>query len=116
MDISEIEMLYKEAKVYFGKDIVKDYKDLIKFNEQISKERVKSLNNLLEEKEKELVRIEEELKKKNEEQKNAIKILENNNMILKILSHNDELKKYELEEAKISRELEIKRKRRSNYN
>ena len=110
MDISEIEMLYKEAKVYFGKDIVKDYKDLIKFNEQISKERVKSLNNLLEEKEKELVRIEEELKKKNEEQKNAIKILENNNMILKILSHNDELKKYELEEAKISRELEIMQK------
>ena len=110
MDISEIEILYKEAKVYFGKDIIKDYKDLIKFNEQISKERVKSLNNLLEEKEKELVRIEEELKKKNEEQKNAIKILENNNMILKILSHNDELKKYELEEAKISRELEIMQK------
>ena len=110
MDISEIEMLYKEAKIYFGKDIIKDYKDLIKFNEQISKERIKSLNNILEEKEKELVRIEEELKKKNEEQKNAIKILENNNMILKILSHNDELKKYELEEAKISRELEIMQK------
>lgn len=110
MDISEIEMLYKEAKVYFGKDIIKDYKDLIKFNEQISKERIKSLNNILEEKEKKLVRIEEELKKKNEEQKNAIKILENNNMILKILSHNDELKKYELEEAKISRELEIMQK------
>ena len=110
MDISEIEMLYKEAKVYFGKDIIKDYKDLIKFNEQISKERIKSLNNILEEKEKRLVRIEEELKKKNEEQKNAIKILENNNMILKILSHNDELKKYELEEAKISRELEIMQK------
>lgn len=110
MDISEIEMLYKEAKVYFGKDIIKDYKDLIKFNEQISKERIKSLNNILEEKEKRLVRIEEELKKRNEEQKNAIKILENNNMILKILSHNDELKKYELEEAKISRELEIMQK------
>lgn len=110
MDISEIEMLYKEAKVYFGKDIIKDYKDLIKFNEQISIERIKSLNNILEEKEKRLVRIEEELKKKNEEQKNAIKILENNNMILKILSHNDELKKYELEEAKISRELEIMQK------
>ena len=110
MDISEIEMLYKEAKIYFGKDIIKDYKDLIKFSEQISKERIKSLNNILEEKEKELVRIEEELKKKNEEQKNAIKILENNNMILKILSHNDELKKYELEEAKISRELEIMQK------
>ena len=110
MDISEIEMLYKEAKIYFGKDIIKDYKDLIKVNEQISKERIKSLNNILEEKEKELVRIEEELKKKNEEQKNAIKILENNNMILKILSHNDELKKYELEEAKISRELEIMQK------
>ena len=110
MDISEIEMLYKEVKVYFGKDIIKDYKDLIKFNEQISKERIKSLNNILEEKEERLVRIEEELKKKNEEQKNAIKILENNNMILKILSHNDELKKYELEEAKISRELEIMQK------
>ena len=110
MDISEIEILYKEAKIYFGKDIIKDYKDLIKFNEQISQERIKSLNNILEEKEKELVRVEEELKKKNEEQKNAIKILENNNMILKILSHNDELKKYELEEARISRELEIMQK------
>ena len=58
-------------------------------------------------KEEELSKIEKKLLIKNKEQENAFKVLQNNNTILKILSHSDELKKYELEYAQVSKELEI---------
>lgn len=114
LDISELEDIYREAKIYFGDSLKKDYKSLIKFNEQISKEREKNLKKLLESKERELKEINILLVEKNQVQKKCFEILETNKAVKKIILHNNELNSYKLKYAKLSSELDAMEKNIKN--
>lgn len=107
LDLEEIGNIYSEVSIYFNETLKKDYQSLLKFNQQISKERIENLNKVLVEKEKELEKVNLELINKNKEQKKYFEILENNKIISKILLHNNKLNDYKIKYAEVAKELEI---------
>lgn len=110
LDIEELEIIYKEAKIYFNELLKKDYESLVEFNRQISKERLENLKSLLETKEEELEKVDNILQDKNKEQKKYFEILEANKSVVKIIVHNNELNKYKVKYAELAKELEVMEK------
>lgn len=107
LDMEELAEIYKEVEIYFKDSLKKDYEALIAFNKQISKERIENLKNILVNKKKELEEVNDTLEKANEKQGEYFKILETNETVKKILLHNEELNKFKIKYAEITKELEI---------
>ena len=83
IDLKEIEKIFNEARIYFPKELVGDYEDLINFEKDITKEREKYLKEELIEIENELENIQTKLFEYNEKRFFALKILKEKDTFIK---------------------------------
>ncbi|KAA6326978.1 hypothetical protein EZS27_023986 [termite gut metagenome] len=74
-DISKIEKVFNEAKIYFPNNLKKDYTDLIKFNEELTEERNKLLKATLSDKQQKLKEINVKLEELNNKKENLLGFL-----------------------------------------
>ena len=72
VDLGEIEGVYKQARVYFGDQVRKDFGDLIAFNRAISEERSVYLKEERAEASEEIAALEPKLKRLNEQRAAAL--------------------------------------------
>ncbi|MCK9438787.1 DUF2326 domain-containing protein [Patescibacteria group bacterium] len=83
VDLKEIEKIFNEAKIYFPKELVNDYEDLISFERDITKEREKYLKEELVELENELESIQTKLIEYNEKRFFALETLKEKDTFVK---------------------------------
>lgn len=97
IDTEEIEILFKEVNLYFPTGLKKNYDDLIEFNKQIFTERKDSMEKSLGLKKNQVIELNKQLVKLNEEQKKILNVIKNNNLYKKIIQQEKEI--LDLEES-----------------
>lgn len=97
-DINKVEKVFEEFKLYFPENLKKEYSDLIRFNEELTKERNKLLTSTLAKKKKELQEVNSKLEKLNKEKENLLSFLQDTDTFRR-------LKQYQKELAKLASEL-----------
>jgi uncharacterized protein YydD (DUF2326 family) len=106
LQVDEIEQLYSEAGVYFPKQLVKEYKDVVEFSQQITKERYKYLQAELKEANDELQEVRTELKALNNKRSSALAILKEKDTFIKYRQYQADLVQIENEIFSYKQKLE----------
>lgn len=106
-DISKVEKVFNDAKLYFPNDLKKEYVDLIRFNEELTKERNKLLKSTLSNKQKQLNEINTRLEELNNEKENLLNFLQDTNTFKKLKYYQKELSKLESELIQLQERLKI---------
>lgn len=97
LQVDEIEQLYQEVGVYFPKQLVKEYNDVVAFSKQITKERFKYLQSELKESNEALVNIKNELKTLNGKRSSALSVLKERDTFVKYRQYQNDLVQIENE-------------------
>lgn len=106
LPLDEIEQLYRESGVYFPDQLVKEYKDVIEFSKQITKERSKYLQVELKEANDELQEIRDELRILNDKRSSGLAILKEKDTFVKYRKYQSELVQIENEIFSYKQKLE----------
>lgn len=106
IQLEKIKSIFKEANIYFGSQIQKDYNELIEFNEQITEERNKYLEETLSIKENELKEIERKLVKENEKRCDSLKFLGTSDTFKKYKKYQDDIISIERNIERLEQQLE----------
>jgi uncharacterized protein YydD (DUF2326 family) len=106
-DISKVERVFNDAKLYFPSNLKKEYSDLIKFNEELTKERNKLLKSTLSNKQKQLNEINTRLEDLNNKKENLVGFLQDTNTFKKLKQYQKELAKLESEFIQLKERLKI---------
>ena len=101
INILDLEELYKDAELYFPKELKKDFSDLIKFNEAISKDRKKYLAENLEDLKIQNASVNKELKTLESEKSEKLAFLTEKDSYEKFKTYQKQLSKLEAEIARI---------------
>lgn len=101
INILDLEELYKDAELYFPKELKKDFSDLIKFNEAISKDRKKYLTENLEDLKIQNASVNKELKTLESEKSEKLAFLTEKDSYEKFKTYQKQLSKLEAEIARI---------------
>lgn len=99
--IQDLEELYRETELYFPEVLKKDFSDLIKFNEAISKDRKKYLNENLEDLKTQNNSVNKELKAFEIDKSEKLAFLTEKDSYEKFKSYQKQLSKLEAEIARI---------------
>ncbi|SIR07650.1 DUF2326 domain-containing protein [Chryseobacterium sp. RU33C] len=100
--IEDLEVLYKETELYFPEVLKKDFSELIKFNEAISKDRRKYLNENLEELKTQNYTVNKELKALELDKSEKLAFLTEKDSYEKFKSYQKQLSKLEAEITRIN--------------
>jgi uncharacterized protein YydD (DUF2326 family) len=106
-DISKVERVFNDAKLYFPSDLKKEYADLIEFNEELTKERNKLLKSTLLNKHKQLNEINTRLEELNNKKENLVSFLQDTNTFRRLKQYQKELAKLESELIQLKERLKI---------
>lgn len=106
-DIYKVEKVFNDAKLYFPGDLKKEYVDLVKFNEELTKERNKLLKLTLSDKQKRLNEINTKLEELNNKKENLLNFLQDTNTFKKLKHYQKELAKLESELMQLQERLKI---------
>ena len=101
INILDLEELYKDAELYFPEELKKDFSDLIKFNEAISKDRKKYLTENLEDLKIQNASVNKELKTLESEKSEKLAFLTEKDSYEKFKTYQKQLSKLEAEIARI---------------
>ncbi|UZT96310.1 DUF2326 domain-containing protein [Chryseobacterium fluminis] len=99
--IQDLEELYRETELYFPEVLKKDYSDLIKFNEAISIDRKKYLNENLEDLKTQITAVNKELKSLEIDKSDKLAFLTEKDSYEKFKSYQKKLSKLEAEISRI---------------
>lgn len=105
-DIEDITELYKEFQIYFPDNLIKEYRDLINFNEKVFVERKQYLLKSLELKKQQLQNIDVELLDLNEQRKRYMSNFTQSDTFEKYNLYRNELINIERDIARYTTELE----------
>ena len=97
LQVDEIEQLYKEVGVYFPEQLIKEYKDVVEFSQQLTNERYKYLQSELKESNEELAKNQQELKILNGQRSSALSILKERDTFVKYRQYQNDLVQIENE-------------------
>lgn len=106
-DISKIEKVFKESKLYFPDALRKDYSDLLKFNEELTKDRNRLLKTTLIEKKQQLKNINQQLEELNDKKENLLSFLRDTDTFRRLKIYQKELAKLESELLQLYERLKI---------
>jgi len=101
INIDELQKLHNEAQLLFPKELKKEFSDLIKFNEAISKDRKKYLSENLQTLNSELLSINRELKLLELEKSEKLSFLTEKDSYIKFKEYQKNLSKLEAEVERI---------------
>ena len=101
INILDLEELYKDAELYFPEELKKDFSDLIKFNEAISKDRKKYLTENLEDLKIQNASVNKELKTLEADKSEKLAFLTEKDSYEKFKTYQKQLSKLEAEIARI---------------
>lgn len=101
ISILDLEELYNDAKLYFPQELKKDFSDLIKFNEAISKDRKKYLTENLEDLKIQNASVNKELKTLEVDKSEKLAFLTEKDSYEKFKKYQKQLSKLEAEIARI---------------
>ena len=101
INIEELEKLHSEATLLFPEGLKKEFADLLKFNEAISKDRKKYLNENLQSLKIELISVNKELKLLESEKSEKLSFLTEKDSYLKFKEYQKNLSKVEAEVERI---------------
>ncbi|MBW7868437.1 MAG: DUF2326 domain-containing protein [Brumimicrobium sp.] len=105
INIQDLEKLYKEAELYFPETLKKDFSDLIQFNEAISKDRKKYLNENLEDLKRQYKSVNRGLKLLELEKSEKLEFLTEKDSYEKFKTYQKQLSKLEAEIERINDEM-----------
>jgi uncharacterized protein YydD (DUF2326 family) len=106
-DLSKVEKIFSDAKLYFPNDLKKEYTDLIGFNEELTKERNKLLKSTLSNKQKQLHEINVRLEELNKEKENLLSFLQDTNTFKKLKYYQKELARLNSDLIQLEERLKI---------
>lgn len=106
-EISKVEKVFNDAKLYFPDNLKKEYVDLMKFNEELTKERNKLLKSTLNNKQKQLNEINARLEALNNEKENLLSFLQDTDTFKRLKHYQKELAKLESELMQLRERLRI---------
>lgn len=106
-DISKVEKVFNEAQLYFPDNLKKEYSDLIRFNEELTKERNRLLKSTLSKKQKQLNEINSKLEELNNEKENLLSFLQDTNTFRRLKQYQKVLAKLESELMQLKERLKI---------
>ncbi|RAV28044.1 DUF2326 domain-containing protein [Sinomicrobium soli] len=106
-DLPKIERVFKESKVYFPDDLKKDYSDLIKFNEELTKDRNRLLKKTIAEKSKQLHEINADLKELSLKKENLLGFLTDTDTFRRLKDYQKILARIESELIQLKERLRI---------
>ncbi|MET3046621.1 DUF2326 domain-containing protein [Flavobacterium covae] len=96
-DITKVQQVFEETGIYFGNQIKNDYQELLNFNSKITIERNKLIKKVLSSKQKELEKINFELKELNSKKEELLSIIQDTDTFKKFKAHQKSLAKKEEE-------------------
>lgn len=91
IDLEELSNLFEEVRLYFPDQLKKNYNDLIKFNNQIFKERKESILKTLKKKNEKLEEVNKKLLELNEKQKDFLETLKKKNIYDKVMKYQKDI-------------------------
>lgn len=106
-DLSKVERVFKESQIYFPDALKKDYTDLIKFNEELTKDRNRLLKKTIADKTKQLNEINSQLKTLNDEKENLLSFLSDTDTFRRLKNFQKLLAKVESELIQLKNQLNI---------
>lgn len=101
INIEELQKLHNEAQLLFPEGLKKDFSDLLKFNEAISKDRKRYLNENLQTLKAELISVNRELKILEQEKSEKLSFLTEKDSYVKFKEYQKNLSKVEAEIERI---------------
>ncbi len=104
-DLAETEEIFNDVKIYFPKELKKDYQDLIKFNEELFTERKQHLVERLKEVKKDYKEVDSELVELNNKQSKLLAILQDKDTFKKFKKYQTDIIKIESEILLLQEEL-----------
>ncbi len=96
-DLLKIEKVFNESKIYFPDELKKDYKELVQFNEELTKDRNRLLKKTLSAKNKQLSEVNIQLQNLNIQQENLLSFLKDTDIFKRLKFYQKELAKLESE-------------------
>lgn len=109
LNIKDIDELFKEVKIFFPNQLLKEYSDVINFSQQITKERAKYLKQELLELEEKIKAVKSQLMTLNKERISMLSILKEKDTFIKY-------KHYQEDISKITSEISIYKTKLDNAN
>lgn len=106
-DLSKVEKVFKEAKIYFSDALKKDYLELLQFNEELTKDRNRLLRKTLLDKNKQLKDINSELEELNQKKENLLSFLKDTDTFRRLKIYQKELAKLESEMLQLRERLKV---------
>lgn len=106
-DLSKVEKVFKESKIYFPDELKKDYSELIQFNEELTKDRNRLLKKTLKQKTEELNAINVKLEGLNNRKEELLSFLKDTDVFRRLKFYQKELAKLESELIKLRERLKI---------
>ncbi|MFY7728301.1 MAG: DUF2326 domain-containing protein [Flavobacterium sp.] len=96
-DLNKVEKVFLEAKIFFPKDLKKDYQELITFNEELTKDRNRLLKQTLNVKTNQLREINGKLQELNLQKEDLLGFLKDTDTFRKLKGYQKELARLESE-------------------
>lgn len=106
-DLSKVEKVFKEAKLYFPESLKKDYSELLKFNEELTKDRNRLLRKTVSEKQKELNGINSKLEELNNRKESLLSFLKDTDTFRRLKVYQKDLAKLESELLQLRERLKV---------
>lgn len=106
-DLLKIEKVFEESKIYFPNELKKNYQDLLKFNEELTKDRNRLLKKTLAEKNVQLKNVNIQLQELNNEKENLLSFLKDTDTFKRLKVYQKELAKLESELIQLEERLRI---------
>lgn len=106
-DIESVNKVFEETKIFFPKQLKKDYKELIEFNEELTTERNKLLKKTINQKQGELRQIRGELKSLNDKKEDLMSFLQDTETFKKFKEYQKSLISVEKELMSLQQKLSV---------
>lgn len=106
-DIESVNKVFEETKIFFPKQLKKDYKELIEFNEELTTERNKLLKKTINQKQGELRQIRGELKSLNDKKEDLMSFLQDTETFKKFKEYQKSLISIEKELMSLQQKLNV---------
>jgi len=105
-DLDRVKNLFEEVDIHFPKQLSKSYKQLVKFNHQITDERNVQILETLKEKKEEEKQINEELLKENNKREQYRDLIQDTSLFKKLMQHQRKLVSIEKELSRYDAQIE----------
>lgn len=90
-DLDKVEKVFYESKIYFAESLKKDYRELVSFNEELTKDRNRLLKKALKTKKEELIIINSELLELNKKKESLLGFLKDTDTFRKLKRYQKDL-------------------------